>query len=554
MASKEVKYVDMTDKELEKMLNKAQNKPLTKAEIDKLRNMGETLKFILGELDKKRVSVKRLQKLIFGEQSEKLSKLDIEKEIKDYQLAETEEDLEEDSKIDKVNKVPSDKSDRKKAKGHGRLKADDYNGAEQIYVKHPDLKHKQKCPKCNKGKIYQQKQPQVFIRFTGSAPVDAKVWRLEQFRCGSCGATFVAPLPKAAGPPEKHDASVTSTIALMRYGFGMPFNRLATLQKNVGIPLPATTQWDLVNRAADEIESVFVALMREASCGDVVYNDDTTSTVLERIKELNQNKTSGKKNERVGTYTTGILSTTDKIKVALYLTGSNHAGENLQKVLSYCEIKDRSIIQMCDGSANNTPHELPDGLKLIESNCMSHARRKYVEIADSFPEKCLHVLRELGKIYKNDKTTRKEKMTSQERLAYHQKYSKSVIDDLKNWLQQQLDEKEVEPNSSFGKAIAYMLKRWDKLTKFLTVASVPLDNNICERALKRAIRHRKNSMFYKTLHGAYVGDMFMSLIHTCELNKVNPFDYLTKLIAAGDKVKENPELWFPWLFCENKNR
>ncbi|MFO8002854.1 transposase, partial [Thioalkalivibrio sp.] len=80
-----------------------------------------------------------------------------------------------------------------------------------------------------------------------------------------------------------------------------------------------------------------------------------------------------------------------------------------------------------------------------------------------------------------------------------------------------MEKKLVEPNSGLGKAIKYMLKHWKKLTRFLEVPGTPLDNNIAERALKYAILHRKNALFYKTQNGAKVGDLFMSLIHTCQL-------------------------------------
>jgi transposase len=74
----------------------------------------------------------------------------------------------------------------------------------------------------------------------------------------------------------------------------------------------------------------------------------------------------------------------------------------------------------------------------------------------------------------------------------------------------------------------------------------PLDNNICERALKMAILHRKNSIFYKTLNGARVGDLFMSLIHTCQLNGVNALDYLQTLSKHSAELAAAPEQWLPW--------
>ena len=110
----------------------------------------------------------------------------------------------------------------------------------------------------------------------------------------------------------------------------------------------------------------------------------------------------------------------------------------------------------------------------------------------------------------------------------------------------QFDEKCVEPNSGLGKAFSYMLNHWEPLTLFLRVPGAPIDNNVCERALKMAIRHRRNSLFYRTLHGAYIGDLFMSIIHTCRLSKVNPFDYLVALQRHSHEVFKNPQDWLPW--------
>jgi hypothetical protein len=97
-----------------------------------------------------------------------------------------------------------------------------------------------------------------------------------------------------------------------------------------------------------------------------------------------------------------------------------------------------------------------------------------------------------------------------------------------------------------GGAIKYMTKHWDELTLFLRVPGAPLDNNICERALKKAILHRKNAMFYKTLNGAHVGDVYMSLIHTAELAKVDAFNYIVALLQHREQVEEAPAEWMPW--------
>jgi transposase len=117
---------------------------------------------------------------------------------------------------------------------------------------------------------------------------------------------------------------------------------------------------------------------------------------------------------------------------------------------------------------------------------------------------------------------------------------------LKEWMATQFAERKVEPNSGLGQAIRYMQKHWEKLTLFLRKAGAPLDTNIVERSLKKAILHRKNALFYKTQNGAGVGDLFMSLIHTCELHGVNAFDYLTELQRHAGELSRNPQAWLPW--------
>src|SRR5260370_8018110 len=96
-----------------------------------------------------------------------------------------------------------------------------------------------------------------------------------------------------------------------------------------------------------------------------------------------------------------------------------------------------------------------------------------------------------------------------------------------------------------GKARTYLLRHWRPLTLFLRQAGAPLDNNLVERAIKKAVLHRKNALFYRTINGAQVGDLFMSIIHTCELNGVNSFDYLTELQRHATKLLANPPEWMP---------
>ena len=124
------------------------------------------------------------------------------------------------------------------------------------------------------------------------------------------------------------------------------------------------------------------------------------------------------------------------------------------------------------------------------------------------------------------------------------------MDKLDAWRKAQFAERLVEPNSGLGKAISYLLNHWARLTLFLEKAGAPLDNNLAERCRKKVILHRINSLFYNTRNGAQMGDLYMSLIHTCELNGANPFDYLTELQRHAERVRQAPAEWMPWNYRE----
>jgi hypothetical protein len=244
--------------------------------------------------------------------------------------------------------------------------------------------------------------------------------------------------------------------------------------------------------------------------------------------------------ERTGVFTSGIVSVGGGRRIALFMTGPQHAGENLAAVLVHRAAERSPPIQMCDALSRNTAGTF----EAIVANCIAHARRRYVEVATSFPEECRYVLETLREVYRTE--ARAVSLSPEERLHLHQEESGPRMEKLETWLREQIEQGKVEPNSGLGEAIAYMRKHWEKLTLFLRVPGAPLDNNICERALKKAILHRKNSLFFMSENGAHTGDVFMSLIYTCELCGANPFDYLTELQRHTKELASTPGNWMPW--------
>lgn len=259
-------------------------------------------------------------------------------------------------------------------------------------------------------------------------------------------------------------------------------------------------------------------------------------------KSNNEDNKKSKGQPRTGIFTTGFVSESPEHIIALFFTGNKHAGENMNDLLAKRSDKLEKPIQMCDALSRNQAKDFA----VILANCLTHGRRNFVDVFHNFSEQCKFVIELLGKVYKNDEIARDKKMSKDERLKFHQEQTKPIMDNLKIWCNLQFENKLAEPNSGLGKAISYMLRHWEKLTMFLKVAGVPLDNNICERALKYVVLHRKNSYFFKTPRGAYIGDLFMSLIHTCNLMKINAFHYLTTLYINCSKALLNPKDWMPW--------
>jgi len=528
MMPKATERIDLEMQEIESLLAEARE-ALGEESYYKLEKLVHAYLTMSRLIEDKRTTIKHLRKLFFGSTSEKTSKVAGPAAGKPGGQSDA-----------------PDKPDKKKRKGHGRHGADAYQGAKKIVVPHENLKPGDDCPECEKGTVYEQNRPAVIVRITGQAPLGATVHELQRLRCNLCGVVFTAKAPEGIGD-KKYDARSAAMIALLKYGSGLPFNRLQGLQGSMGIPLPASTQWDIVKEAAGELGPVYTSLIHQAAQGEVLYNDDTTMKILElmpgaKAPAAGPPAFEDVPPERTGVFTSGIVSTGDGHKVALFFTGRRHAGENLQQVLGHREAELGAPIQMCDALSRNLPGEL----EVILASCIAHGRRKFVDVVENFPDACRHVLEELAEIYRNDAAAREQGLSPEERLQFHEEHSGPVMDKLHKWFHAQFEEKNVEPNSGLGKAIAYMVKHWKKLTLFLRVAGAPLDNNICERALKKAILHRKAALFYKTQNGARVGDLFMSLVYTCQLMKENPFDYLTTLLDNATTIATHPQDWMPW--------
>lgn len=540
---KQPELVSATQVQLDELLALARAASFPQPQYDLLAGVLGTFIYVMHALQNAKTSLKRFRHMLFGKRTESMTNIKkvIGSDIGDGSAQAAGIAL--FTPGDPVALPAGVGKERKKCKGHGRNGADAYPNAKVVEIGLPDLHAGDVCPECTTGRVYDS-PPRTIVRVAGQAPLMAVVYKLARQRCRLCDAMFTASMPDGVSP-SKYDHSCASMVALLRYGSGVPHHRLDKLQASMHIPLPDSTQWDIVERAADMGPSrVYEEMIRQAAQGDVLHNDDTTARILDLMGERRVKAAAAGKDmpSTKAINTTGIVSLLGETKVILFMTGPAHAGTNLARVLAHRDSELRPPIQMCDALSAN----IKGDFKTFLSLCLAHSRRQFVEVAENFPEPCCHVIEVLAKVYQHDAHTKDEKMSDLQRLLYHRTNSRPLMQDLKKWMEQQLKERQVEPNSGLGQAMRYLLKHWKGLTQFLRKAGAPLDNNIAERALKKAIIHRNNSLFYRSVRGAEVGDIFMSLIYTCESCKANPFEYLQALQKHAGDVADKPHLWLPW--------
>lgn len=429
------------------------------------------------------------------------------------------------------------RSERKRP-GHGRIPAADYTGAKVVRLDHGHLKSGDPCPDpACKGRLHCLSEPNIKLYLTGRPCVEATKYERSVLRCSGCDQRISAPLPEGVPEDEKFDSTADVTIALLKYGAGMPFYRQAGLQEACGVPLPESVQFERCEEVANAALPVYLHLRELAADGKLFQIDDTGVKILSCLEENKDRE----ETERQGTHTSGIVVKDEEgRRIALYRSGRKHAGENLDDLLEKRNPALGRPMKMSDAAALNGKKKTPT----IDLNCLAHGRGKFKEIEENFPFECQEVLDAIRKVYENDART--EGMSDQERLEYHQAKSGPVMEALRDFVEEQFKEKKVEPNSGLGKAFQYLRNHWSKLTGFISIPGAPLDNNEVERALKRFVLFRKNSLFYKTEHGAEIGSIVMSLIESCRLNGGNVFEYLLALMRDKAEARRNPGRYLPW--------
>lgn len=542
------KQLNITAEEIEELVERLNNDQLSSQDKELIRGVFEFSIWLNKVLNKTRVTIGQLRRML-GFSTKKVShkkKDTINNETADpNQNGQNSLNVDENLNGDLTTNLNINVKQKNNRPTHnGKNGQDDYKTAERnlIFLDN-QYRSGMLCPYCNQGKMYKAKAG-IMLHLDGSPMVKPIIYELETLRCNLCGATIKAKLPPET-KEGKHGYGLIAQVALQKFLVGVPYHAQAEYHRLLETPLPASTQWMLVKILHRVVIYVFNRLIYFAAQSWLCTLDDTKCRILSVIKE-NKNKN---KNERTGTYTTGLLFEHDGHQIALYISGRQYAGENLKDTLKNRETDLEPMHVMADGSPNNNPKKL--NLAVIMHNCLTHARRQFYDLSDYYEEESLRIIDFISQVYDNDRVAKQNNLPIQERLAYHQQHSTSIMQNLKKYLETLLlDKKKCELNGELTASINYILSRWQEITRFLTVPGAPLDSNAVERLLKTIIRIRKTAMFFKTEASAAISSTVMSVIKTCVENKENPLKYLIALQQHENKVMECPDSWMPWNYKE----
>lgn len=446
---------------------------------------------------------------------------------------------------------PRNRGTKDKPSGrNGKRSAEDFEKASTtihslIHVHSGDV-----CLHCAQGRLYKY-QPGEFIRISGHAPLHATHHISERMRCNACGIYEAASLPDdvlADGEPgQMYGFSARSVMAIHKFLAGHPYHRQETLSEILGCPVAASTAFEQCEKLANDVKPMSTLLQSLASTADHFNIDDTHNKIMGAVP-IEKKKRNGKgMNLRVAVFTSLVIATlADEKRIVLYKTNIGHAGEMIDSILEQRPKDLGAPILMSDALSWNKPSRAA----VMHSLCMAHARREFCDIFDQYPEQCSAIIQKIDLLFDYDREAKEQGMDPAQRLAWHQKKSLPIMNELKDSFIESMEAGRVERNSNVGGAMGYFLKNYQGLNQFCVTPGAWLHNNLAECILRMVVLGRKNAFFYKTSAGAAVADTIMSVGVTAQMNGVNVFDYFNDIQRYKAEVKKNPENWLPWHYRE----
>jgi transposase len=324
------------------------------------------------------------------------------------------------------------------------------------------------------------------------------------------GAVVTAPGAAQVITGGRYAPAFGVAVAVAKYADHLPLERQVRMMAREGLVVDSQTLWDQLNAMARQLESTYEALGHRALDAPVINVDETRWAIMGTAKPAR------------GTVW-GVHAPT----VSYYRILPGKSVEEGRAVLAGY----RGIV-VADGFA---VYEVlaRDGPGFTLAHCWAHTKRKYDEIATTWPTACAAIGALIWELYAIERLVPGsfpgDPGAQTLRAELRRDRSRPVLDQIWTWATEQAG----LPRSDFGKAVRYMLERWTGLTRFVESPRIPLDNNAAERALRGPVVGRKNHYGSRSQRGTQVAALFYTLCETAKLVGVDPHAYLLRALHAA---------------------
>ncbi len=335
-----------------------------------------------------------------------------------------------------------------------------------------------------------------------------------KYCCGHChGDIKTAPALPRIKAGSGYSDEIILDASLSKYCDLIPMERYAAMASRQGlIDLPPSSLIEGSHYLADYVEKAYEKLRDEIKAAPVLHADETPHRMLEGSSTSSW-------------YLWGF-STTKSSYFEAHPTRSGDVAFELLKQ-SQCRVLVSDVYSGYHKAVRITNEERKKQEKseIVKAYCNAHARRKFTDAEENYPDECKYFIEQYQKIYQLDMQSKgmlpEEVIELRKKiLPYFEAMKKTALDNLQSYSEKSL----------IYTALAYFLKNYDGLTYFLENSAVPIDNNQQERLLRNPVIGRKTWYGTHSKLGAKTACILFSLVESCKLNKINPREYFKKLV------------------------
>jgi transposase len=378
------------------------------------------------------------------------------------------------------------------------------------------------------------------------AEIYVKLTIRPKYICGNCEGKENEDSPAVKiKPPEPQiiprsiaGASLLSNIMIQKFQDHVPFHRQETIFKRIGVEISKQDMSNWQQHIYRFLAPLFLLLGKVLISSNIIRMDETTSQVMG----------SEEKSDTKKSYIWLMRGGPPEIPVVIYAYRPTREAKNVIELL-----KGFSGYLQTDGYEGYDA-AVKELCGIIHVGCFAHSRRKFFEAAKAVktPQSAEVGLSYIRKLYEIERTLREMNLDDNKFLEERKEKAGVILSEFHEWLNKRNNE--VLPTSALGKAVAYTLRQWDKLIKYLENPYLTPDNNIAENCIRPYVVGRKNYMFHKSPEGAKSACGMYTLIETAKQNGVDPFRYLDELFKKAPYLS-SPKEWeelLPWNIFKSK--